>query len=192
MATTEHNGLMVYKDESGNLRVLYPVTKADLVDGLDELFEAQTEATDAKLANKSDTSHNHDSRYYTESEINTKLANKADTSALAAYARTQVGTYTGAGNAGQNNAISLTFNFTPKMVFIALSTSSLLRGNTYAMSSTFGVIYDQLTESYVAFNSFRSDKITIKKSGNTMTWYGANAEGQLNTSGAVYHYIAIG
>lgn len=48
MATTEHNGLMVYKDENGNLRVLYPITKADLVDGLPEL-----------LAEKSNTDHKH-------------------------------------------------------------------------------------------------------------------------------------
>lgn len=35
---------------------------------------------DTKLANKSDSTHNHDDRYYTESEINTKLNGKANSS----------------------------------------------------------------------------------------------------------------
>lgn len=34
---------------------------------------------DTKLAGKSDTTHDHDSRYYTEAEIDTKLAGKSDT-----------------------------------------------------------------------------------------------------------------
>ena len=36
MATTENNGLLIYKDENGDLFVTYPITKAELVDGLDE------------------------------------------------------------------------------------------------------------------------------------------------------------
>lgn len=36
MATTEHEGLQIYKDASGNLHILYPITKADLVDGLSD------------------------------------------------------------------------------------------------------------------------------------------------------------
>ncbi len=34
MATTENNGLMIYQDDAGNRYILYPVTKAELVDGL--------------------------------------------------------------------------------------------------------------------------------------------------------------
>lgn len=36
MATTENSGLITYKDKSGNTYLMYPVTKAELVDGLDE------------------------------------------------------------------------------------------------------------------------------------------------------------
>ncbi len=39
---------------------------------------------DTKLAGKSDTTHTHDSRYYTESEIDTKLSRKLNTTAKAA------------------------------------------------------------------------------------------------------------
>lgn len=37
MATTEHTGLMTYKDENGNLYLLYPITTKDAVEGLDEI-----------------------------------------------------------------------------------------------------------------------------------------------------------
>lgn len=36
MDTTEHTGLMTYIDENGNHHILYPVTTADAVDGLEE------------------------------------------------------------------------------------------------------------------------------------------------------------
>ena len=43
----------------------------------DDRYYTETE-TDTLLAGKANTSHNHDDRYYTESETNTLLANKAD------------------------------------------------------------------------------------------------------------------
>lgn len=45
MATTENNGLMCYKDASGNIFILYPITKAGLVDGLDTLLEGKADTT---------------------------------------------------------------------------------------------------------------------------------------------------
>ena len=121
MATTETKGLMTYVDKNGNKFLIYPVTKAELVDGLDEAMQAfaaglnyddryYTEAEiDQKLQGlptaghkhtKSDitdfpalgtaaaknagdfaaASHTHDDRYYTESEMNTKLNGKANAS----------------------------------------------------------------------------------------------------------------
>ena len=52
MATIENNGLMVYLDSTGNKNILYPITKVDLVDGLDEHVSAQQAAAiaDAKAA----------------------------------------------------------------------------------------------------------------------------------------------
>lgn len=41
MATIENNGLMIYLDSAGNKNILYPITKTELVDGLEE---ALTEA----------------------------------------------------------------------------------------------------------------------------------------------------
>ena len=48
MATTENNGLLTYKDEAGNLHLLYPVTKAELVDGLDEVLEGKVDKVTGK------------------------------------------------------------------------------------------------------------------------------------------------
>ena len=45
----------------------------------DDRYYTETEI-DSKLNGKSNTGHTHDDRYYTESEINTKLAGKSDTS----------------------------------------------------------------------------------------------------------------
>lgn len=41
MATIEHTGLMTYIDENGNHHILYPVTTADAVDGLEEKISAK-------------------------------------------------------------------------------------------------------------------------------------------------------
>ena len=61
MATTETKGLMTYVDKNGNKFLIYPVTKAELVDGLDEAMQAFAAGL------------NYDDRYYTEAEIDQKL-----------------------------------------------------------------------------------------------------------------------
>lgn len=57
-------------------------TKAEITDFAhthDDRYYTETEIN-SKLNGKSNTGHTHDDRYYTESEINTKLAGKSDTS----------------------------------------------------------------------------------------------------------------
>lgn len=57
-------------------------TKAEITDFAhthDDRYYTETEI-DSKLGGKSNTGHTHDDRYYTESEINSKLAAKSDTS----------------------------------------------------------------------------------------------------------------
>ena len=79
MATTEAKVLMTCKDASGNKMLLYPATKAEQVEGLGT----------AAVKNTGDfaaASHNHDGRYYTESEMDTKLNGKANSSHTHNYA----------------------------------------------------------------------------------------------------------
>ena len=53
-------------------------SKSDVSHLHDDRYYTETE-TDEKLATKSDVSHLHDDRYYTETEMNSKLAGKSDT-----------------------------------------------------------------------------------------------------------------
>ena len=41
MATIENNGLMIYLDSEGNKNILYPITKTNLVDGLEDALNAK-------------------------------------------------------------------------------------------------------------------------------------------------------
>lgn len=49
MPVVEKNGLMKYKDKAGNLYILYPVTNADNIDGLDEVV-AEAKKLDTAVA----------------------------------------------------------------------------------------------------------------------------------------------
>ena len=68
MAVREVEGPVIYIDGSGDKNIIYPVTKAELVDGLDDAINGPVK------------SHNHDDRYYTKAETDTRLSGKADTS----------------------------------------------------------------------------------------------------------------
>ena len=57
MAMTEHEGLQIYKDASGNSFILYPITKVHLVDGLDE-FISEKVATPLNHVNAKNNPHN--------------------------------------------------------------------------------------------------------------------------------------
>lgn len=89
---TEMNALLAEKPDISNLGDLATLNTVDYdtqVTGKpatyppsshthDDRYYSETEI-DALLSGKSDTAHTHDDRYYTESEINTKLSEKSDT-----------------------------------------------------------------------------------------------------------------
>lgn len=99
----------------------------------------------------------------------------------------QTGSYLGTGTYGEESPSSLTFNFTPKLVFIhldRLGTTSTNEGYYLWGSTTFS--------SYTGNSNYQS---TASVSGNTMTWYASreiNAETQLNEINAKYVWCAIG
>ena len=98
------------------------------------------------------------------------------------------GTYSGNGTYGENNAISLTFGFTPKFVYLysyvsgAVSIEGALINPCHSYMVT-------ISNSYPVGSS--SNVVTW--SNNSVSWYSkSNAQRQFNMSGATVYYFAIG
>ena len=115
--------------------------------------------------------------------------------------RIETGSYVGTGTGGENNPNSLTFAFVPKVVMICGDDTQLLYGTSYGSHPVFGVLWDQLSSEYKSIASNRYRSMQVKATDKTLSWYTAMgvsesiekvAEGQLNTSGSVYRYVAFG
>ena len=94
------------------------------------------------------------------------------------------GSYTGTGTAGSSNPNSLTFEFVPKLVFVHKSSDGryqmcAINGDSDCVSRPVG------SSQYVVKTVWENKKLS---------WYNTDdsASTQLNESGAVYNYIAIG
>lgn len=92
------------------------------------------------------------------------------------------GRYTGTGKAGSGNQNSLTFDFVPKLVIV--TTDSGMNGYAFV----FG------TSRTLGLGGYYSQQCLVTWEGNKLTWYNtsSNADNQLNASGQVYKYFAIG
>ena len=220
MAMTEHEGLQIYKDASGNSFILYPITKVHLVDGFEEAVMALAGIEDglAKFA------HTHAAGDISSGELAadrlpvvpiSKGGTGANTAAAAlealgvpaavseliaesGAARIQVGSYVGTGKYGSSNPNKLTFGFVPKMVLIGLDYD--LTGNwTYAFSYE-GLYIAGLskmrvfTRAKASGSATMGDKVPLKTaSGNVLEWYNtSSAPYQLNDTNLKYVYVAIG
>lgn len=109
--------------------------------------------------------------------------------------RVETGRYTGTGTYGSKDPNSLTFSFKPKLFLISIDGTQLLFGNSYSESGTFGYLWGYLSESYKSISVGRNSTLMVKVVDKTVYWYGTNggdAATQLNNSGTVYNYIAIG
>ena len=99
-----------------------------------------------------------------------------------ASAKIATGSYTGTGTYGSSNPNSLTFPFTPKIVF--LSQSTLLSSSDFFYG--FG--------SAILLYASNTYGIYLTWSGSSVSWYSTYQAAiyQLNYSGYVYNWIAIG
>lgn len=98
-------------------------------------------------------------------------------------AHVEFGSYVGAGQHGASHPNTLTFNYEPRMLFVAKST-------TYLDSTS-----DTLHWIYGLAIGRSGVKYTV--TDNTISWYttstGSSADAyQCNESGATYYYLAIG
>lgn len=161
MATTETKGLMTYVDKNGNKFLIYPVTKAELVDGLDEAMQAFAAGL------------NYDDRYYTEAEIDQKLqglptaghkhtkSDITDFPALGTAAAKNVGDFAAAGHthnyAGSSSAGG--------------AANSANKLNTNAGSSTQGVYFKDGVPVVMTYTLGKSVPADAKFT-DTNTWRG--------------------
>ena len=209
MAMTEHEGLQIYKDASGNSFILYPITKAHLVDGFDEAVMALAGIEDglAKFA------HAHAA-----GDIKTGVlpiarggtgANTAAAAlealgvpaAISAFgaARVEVGSYVGTGKYGASNPCSYTASFPPKVLFVREKCSQYA-ANAIVFCTNAGESFEY--GGYIGFveNHMQISNAYTSKSGNEVRWYitdRANSnyvtqKMQCNATGATYDVIAIG
>lgn len=102
------------------------------------------------------------------------------------------GSYTGTGTYGSNNKNSLTFDGKPKLLIVSSTVSSAYGGRRTYPQLIFvygesGSIASLITSGSEVFSSAK-----VSGSGNTVSWYSADAAAQqLNVSSTKYYYIAI-
>ena len=102
------------------------------------------------------------------------------------------GSYVGTGTYGSDNKNSLTFDGIPKLLIVSSTVSSAYGGSRTYPQLVFvygqsGSIASLITDGSDIFAS-----ATVSRSGNTVSWYSADAAAQqLNVSGTKYNYIAI-
>lgn len=109
-------------------------------------------------------------------------------------AKIATGFYVGTGVYGEPNPNSLTFPFEPKVVMICSDTYQLLYGTSYGNYPVFGVLWGQLSSDYKSIGNNRYGNTMVKATDNTLSWYTteSSVSSQLNVSGDVYRYVAIG
>lgn len=102
---------------------------------------------------------------------------------LADSAKVATGSYTGDGTYGTSNRTTISFPFTPKLVFIQNSTEQAL-GLPYVWGSSFLIAVSRTT-TLTANNASTSN--------NTLSFYNNSSyDAQLNKTSVVYNWVAIG
>lgn len=100
--------------------------------------------------------------------------------------RIKTGSYTGTGSSGSSGKNTLTFDFIPDVVIITTNTTS-----TFYPGVVF--INGQTESDGIGSNDHGGNYgIAVEWTGKTVRWYAGSELKQLNGSGNLYHYIAIG
>jgi hypothetical protein len=124
------------------------------------------------------------------------LIRGADNAVFNSVSKIAAGSYTGTGTHGESNPTSLTFDFAPKILFVKQRTTSGWRMELNSMAWINAMLWTHgMTQCEVYSTAHSRVKIeTVTVNGNTISWYdGASAPGcQLNTSAAIYDYVAFG
>jgi len=103
----------------------------------------------------------------------------------------ETGSYVGTGTSGASNPNTLTFPFEPKVVFVTNTNQSSLPSRYFITPLIQGVTQAS-SISGTSNNTGTVYTIVADWTNESVSWYGTNANNQLNTSGQTYSYIAIG
>lgn len=187
MAVIEKDGLYQYIDESGNIYILYPVTKLDNVSGTGKLVHLENgttlktlDGTNIALVTAADlealsNTANADTRV---EYVDNVLKTLGGTEIVTGNARIATGSYVGTGTYGTSSKSSLTFDFVPELVIVMYYRDQRPINNGFIWTGQEG------TASYCSAFSL-SDK--------TLSWYSNSGEEyQHNEKGIEYYYVAIG
>ena len=114
------------------------------------------------------------------------------TAALAGKGNCQIaaGTYTGTGKYGSASPTSLTFPFQPKLVAIQNRAGATPETEDPSYFDYMMMILVRPVAQYRLCNG--RSPTTITWSGNSVSWYADSYGQQLNASGRIYHYVALG
>ena len=101
--------------------------------------------------------------------------------------RTAVGSYEGNGQCGESAPNHLDFDFSPKMVILVVDEHSMMKTGPVLIAgqpSNAGI--------GTSYSSGSCLNLTITWEKNGVSWYGGDAERQLNKENCSYFYFAIG
>ena len=111
--------------------------------------------------------------------------------AVAAGLKIKVGSYTGTGMAGSSNQNKLSFGFKPQFLFVTRETSKTGATYGYYFTAVRGVKSAMSVRS-LGGDSSLAGQVTLTWGDADISFYGYDAEDQLNAANTTYYYFAIG
>ena len=119
---------------------------------------------------------------------NPKVTDAIKSLATVGLGKIAYGSYIGTGTYGASNPCSLTFPLVPKLVVLS-------KASTYS-TDTSGLLVmvarSNMALSLDESNQNTNSRISLTWETDSVSWYTASAERQMNTSSRNYHYVAFG
>lgn len=133
-------------------------------------------------------------------EINTYRILTDGNAAELGMCKISIGSYVGTGTYGQNNPTTITFPFTPKLVFVYAQNEGIMgqAGTDFLGVASRCLIWWMPGITYQILYGSYSTRLNFLSSNNVLSYYmttiasGWGAEWQFNFSGKTYNWIAIG
>lgn len=111
---------------------------------------------------------------------------------LASAPRIQTGSYVGDGTKDAENAITLTFDFVPKVVIVMCEEGAAINGSAQSAfySNWFLGLYG--TKVIQVRNSTSGHELTMTWNNNSVSWWSTGPMSHMNQNNYTYNYFALG